>query len=117
MRDKQRNSPFWLFPVCFLIPFLLQSWGADFMGNPANRTWVVSVCLWAMLCWIVSWAIRDRYFSARPAPPLSAAGFYDDDSKRLSTIALMVLAATASGCVMAARFMLDSIWLRALVAS
>ena len=36
---------------------------------------------------------------------------------RRSTIALVVLAATVFGCLMAARDMLDNIWLRALVAA
>ena len=36
---------------------------------------------------------------------------------RLSTIALFVLAAVIFGCLMAARDMLDNIWLQALVAA
>jgi hypothetical protein len=36
---------------------------------------------------------------------------------RLSTIVLFIITATAFGCLMAARDMLDSIWLRALVAA
>jgi hypothetical protein len=68
MSKTQKRPPIWLFPVCFLVPYLLLELGRLIItGMPSDYKWRSFVCGWAIICWIVSLVLfRDRYFPRHP---------------------------------------------------
>jgi hypothetical protein len=64
MSEPQKRQPIWLFPACFLVPYLLLEFGRPIVtGAHSDYRWVALVCGWAIICWIVSLVLfRDRYF-------------------------------------------------------